>query len=318
MAFTDHPVDAYVFPQDGASSGISDFDADWQNAAYVGGLAKAETKNYTPEGVDVTPDFANSTFDVTSGLSFIEDTQDLAFRNWDDSEINRSGLWTEGYLSVMFFEGATGIPFETTTGENFVYLGWDRTDQNETFIRVADTENPPTIGVKIETIDAGANSSAPKNRVAGFEWEFLGKQSTNGAVSQADFSTIDNSYDEYKVKFIGVIGTATSTNVQLHCTVNNFTQKYWYRTTQNNTQGASNFDVFQGRPSHMEINGHLYLSQQGDKMTFDNRLTSNQEKQYAFSGGNVDSASTPIDSVQLDFTSGDIDGEWNIWARDTL
>jgi hypothetical protein len=319
MAFTDHPVDAYVFPQDGASSGISDFDADWQNAAYVGGLAKAQTTDYTPEGVDVTVDYANNTFDATSGLSFIEDTQDIEFRDWDDSEQVRSGLWTEGYLSVMFFEGATGIPLETTTGTNYVYLGWDRSDQNSTFIRVADTDNPPAIGVKIEAIDAGANSSAPKNRVAGYSWNFLGKHETGGFVGEADVQWPENGYDEYKVKFINVQGQGTSGGQQLHARINNVTSGYHFRTTQNNTGNSDRFKLLQGEGGEMHIAGHLYFSMDAGKWQYDNRLTSNEEKQYSFSGSNYNTSVNPLNSMQLFWGSGQsIKGEFNIWGRDRL
>jgi len=318
MAFTDHPVNAYVFPQDGASSGIDDFDADWQNAAYVGGLAKAETKNYTPKGVDVTPDFANNTFDATSGLSFIEDTQDIAFRNWDDSEQNRSGLWTEGYLSVVFFEGATGIPFETTTGENFVYLGWDRTDQNETFIRVADTENPPTIGVQIETINASANSSAPKNRVAGYQWEFLGRFSTNGFVTQADFAVPDGSFDEYKVVFKGVTGeTGLQKQKELFFFINNQTQIYWDTTLNGRRKNRNKIKPAQAKPSEVDIGGEMFLTFNGDGMQYENRTTGSEETPYSLRG-NTRVTISSFDSFQMNWGTGQIDGAWNIWARNQL
>jgi len=318
MAFTDHAVDAYVFPQDGASSGISDFDADWQNAAYVGGLAKAETKNYTPEGVDVTVDFANGTFDVTAGLSFIEDTQDIAFRNWDDSEQVRSGLWTEGYLSVVYFEGATGIPLETTAGVNHVYLGWNRTAQNDTFIRVSDTDTPPAIGVKIETIDASENSSAPTNRVAGYQWEFLGGFSTNGFVSVADFAVPDGSYDEYKVVFKGVTGeTGLQKQKELFFFINNQTQIYFDTTLNGRIKNRNKIKVAQARPDAVNIGGEMFLSFNGDGLQYDNRTAGGEETPYSLKG-NTRVTISSFDSFQSNWGTGDIDGTWNIWARDLL
>lgn len=319
MAFTDHTIDAYVFPQDGASSGISDFDADWQNAAYVGGLAKAQTADYTPEGVDVTVDYGNNTFDLSSGLSFIEDPQDIEFRDWDDSEQVRSGLWTEGYLSVMLVPSVQDIPLENNTSVNHIYLGWDRTAQNNTFVRVADTENAPTIGVKIETIDPVAGSSAPKNRVAGYSWNFLGKHETGGFVGEANVQWPENGYDEYKVKFIDVQGQGTSSGQQLHGRINNVTSGYHFRTTQNNSANVDRFKILQGEGGAMHIGGHLYFSMHGDRWQYDNRLTSNEEKQYSFSGQNYNTSVNPINSMQLFWSSGkDISGTFNIWGRNTL
>lgn len=327
MAYTDNKITAYIFPQDGASEGIDNTEADWNNAAYLGGLAKAKTENYAPQGLNISPDHINNNFDLSEGLAFLEDTENIDFRNWDDSEINRSGTWTQGYLLTVHTKSAANIPFQTTTGTNYIYLGFDRTannyanGQNNIFVRVADTEaDAPVQGFKIGEIDATTDDSVEQNRVAGYSWNYLGKKGTGGSyVSEADISIPDNSFDEYKVKFVAVDGDATSTGTTLTGTVNNHTANYWYRTTQNNTQGNSLYKLMQGRPSHMPINGHMYYSQKGGKWTFSNRITTNQEKQYAFAGGNVDgAATTPINSLQYSWNSGNIKGEWNIWARDVL
>lgn len=333
MTYTDYSVDGIVAPQDGGWSGINDDpDADWINAAISGALAKAQGSNYAPDGLSLTADHTNEEVSIGKGTAFIELEQNVDYRNFDDSEINRSRTWEDGLLTLYRLASAQTLGFETTTGINYIwvfynYPGTSATGQNETYIRIGtdkSTEDPATTdgypGILIGQVDAGADAVAvEKNRTAGYSWNFLGKQDTGGAyVSEASISIPDNSYDEYKIKFIGVLGDATSTGIELQARANNHNANYWYRTTQNNTQGGSLFKLFQGRPDHMTINGHLYCGMQ-DYFTFDNRLTSNQEKQYAFSGGNTSAAdTTPLNSLQFFYNSGNIKGEWNIWARNTL
>lgn len=317
MAYTDHPITAYVFPQDGASPGIGDPDADWQNAAYVGGLAKAQAKNYTPEGVDVTADFANNQFSITEGLSYIEDPQPIDFRDWDDSEINRSGTWTGGYLSVMHVKAESGIPFETTTGMNYVYLGWDRTSQNNAFVRVADDEaDAPTIGVKIENIDAGASSSLPKNRVAGHNWNFVKKYSASGVPSVT--LNVPEVYDEMRLKFLGVTGTATS-SVKLQSQVNG-TPNYYQRTTQGSNTQITNYWINHDIASRAEIRGEVFMSGRWDTTwSFDNRTTNRGGKYFGFSGWNDNVADNgELNEIFMEWGTGDITGEWNLWGRDNV
>jgi hypothetical protein len=320
MAFTDTDITAYAFPQDGASPGIADTDADWNNAAFLGALAKAKANNYAPQGLDIVTDHVNEQFTLTAGLAFIEDKENIPFRLFSDSEINRSEVWTTGYILMVETEEESNISFETTTGKNFVYLGFTRQAQNDVFVRVADDEaDAPSKSVKLGEIDASADSKREQNRVAGFQYEFLGKRSTNGFVNQADLAIPDSSFDEYKIKFINVEGDAASGNVTLLSRVSNVNSgSYFFRTTQNNTQQATRFKLYQGRPDRFGINGELFVSQKGGLFTFDNRLTSNQEKQFAFSGGSTDPAITPLSSLQLFFTSGQINAEINVWGRNNL
>lgn len=320
MAFTDYPTAGTVFPQDGASSGISDSDASWSNAAFLGLLAQAESSDYVSKGFDISPDYANNEVTVGSGVLYLEDSADISFRKFDDNEQTRSGLLDQGYLAVIFQSVDKTVSFENTSGVNYIYAGFTRSSQDSNFIRVADTEQTGDRLVEIARVDASSSDASEVNRVAGYGWNYLGKKGTGGNyVSEADISIPDNSFDEYKVKFVAVDGDATSTGITLTGTVNNHNAGYWFRTTQNNTQGNSLYKLMQGRPDHIPINGHMYYSQKGGKWTFDNRITTNQEKQYAFAGGNVDgSATTPINSLQYSWNSGKIKGEWNIWARDVL
>lgn len=334
MAYTDYAVNGIVAPQDGGWSGISDDpDSDWINAAISGALAKAEGADYAPDGLSLTADHTNEQVSIGKGTAFIELTQNVDYRNYDDSEINRSRTWEDGLLTLYRLDSAQTLSFETTTGINYIwvyytYPGATSTGQNETYIRIGtdkSADNPETTdsypSLLIGQADASTDSVAvEKNRTSGYSWEYLGKRGTGGSlVSEANISIPDNSYDEYKIKFIGVYGDSTSTSAELQAQVNNHNADYWFRTTQNNTQGSSIFKLSQGRPNHMTINGQLYVGMNGGYFTYDNRLTSNQGKQYSFSGGNTSPAdTTPLNSLQFSFNSGNIIGEWNIWARNTL
>lgn len=319
MAFTDYPVSAYVYPQDGSSSGISDFDADWDNAAYAGALALANTDNYSPQGLSVTPDYGANSFDVSDGLAFIRDDENIGFREFGDSEQTRSGTWTQGYLAVSEIEATSGISFETATGVNHVYLYFTRQAQNDVYIRVADTtaDKPANRFFKIAEIDAGATESAEKNRNAGLDWQYIGSHETGGLVNEADIPIVDNSYDEYRVKFVGVGGDYTSTDAQLLGTVNNG-GKYNFRTTQNNTRQKSFFKIQQSRPTDAAIGGYLFCSTHEGVWEYENSITGNIGKQYSFGGRDISGDATPFNSIQFSWNSGNIEGKWNIWGRNVL
>lgn len=318
MALTDYTPDGSVFPQDGASSGIANSDADWNNAAYLGLLAQAEASNYVSKGFSINPDYGSNEVTIGEGVAYIEDSENIDYRKHFDSEIAKSGTLDKGYLAFIFQSSSKTVSFEDNTGVNYIYIGFTRQSQDSNFIRVSDTEQTGDRLLKIAEVDAGAQSVSFKNRNAGFEWEFVNKHSTNGFVTEADIPVADNSYDEYKVKFIGVTGDNASTNTNLTGTVNNHAANYWYRTTQNNTQQASSYNVLQCRPSDTVINGQILMSTV-DQWTFDNRTTSNDEKQYSFSGHNKSPAdTTPLNSIQFSWASGKIKGTWNIWGRNNV
>jgi len=318
MASTDYTPDGSVFPQDGASSGIADADADWNNAAYLGLLAQAEASNYVSKGFSINPDYVNNEVTIGEGVAYIEDSENIDYRKHFDSEIAKSGTLDKGYLAFIFQSASQTVSFENNTGVNYIYIGFTRQSQDSNFIRVSDTEQSGDRLLKIAEVDAGAQSVSFKNRNAGYEWEFVTKHSTNGLVNQADVPIPDNSYDEYKVKFIGVTGDVNSTNTNLQGTVNNHSANYWYRTTQSNTQQSSHYDILQCRPSDTIIEGHI-LYTVGEQWTYDNRTTSNEEKNYSFSGHNKSPAdTTPLNSLQYEFNSGQIKGTWNIWGRNRV
>ena len=318
MASTDYTPDGSVFPQDGASSGIADADADWNNAAYLGLLAQAEASNYVSKGFSINPDYVNNEVTIGEGVAYIEDSENIDYRKHFDSEIAKSGTLDKGYLAFIYQSVSQTVSLENSSWVNHIYIGFTRQSQDSNFIRVSDTEQTGDRLLKIAEVDGGARSVSFKNRNAGFEWQFVNKHSTNGFANEANIPVADNSYDEYKVKFIGVTGDNASTNTNLLGYVNNHQANYWYRTTQNNTQQASRYNVLQCRPSDTVINGQILMSTQG-QWSFDNRTTSNEEKQYAFSGHNKSPAdTTPLNSIQFEFASGGIEGTWNIWGRDNV
>lgn len=319
MTYSDHSITAYVFPQDGAYQGIDDPDSDWQNAAYVGGLAKAQSKNYTPEGVEVTPDYGNNQFSISSGLSYIEDTNNIDFRDWDDAEITRSGTWTSGYLTVMHVKSQSNIPFQTTTGTNYVWLGFDRTSQNNAFIRVADTDtDAPSVGVKIEEIDAGATSSLPKNRVAGYNWNFMKSYEFNGATT----ATIDvptHSYDKIWVEFKRVTGTSSGgSNYTMDMVINGNTGGYYQRTTQGSNSGISAAWVTEAPPSSISMMGGVMMMGSWPNSgiwTWHNR-TPMAYKYFAYGGGNdTMTVGGQVDTIEFSWEYGDLVGGFNLWGR---
>lgn len=334
MVYTDYAVDGVVAPQDGGWDGITDDSkSDWINASYAGALAKAQGTDYAPEGFSLTADHTNEEFTIGKGTAFIELQQNVDYRNYDDSEIVRSRVWEDGFLTLYRLATTQTLSFETTSDVNYVwvfykYPGQNSDGQNDTHIRIgtdksaddpSNTDSNPSL--LIGQADAANDTVATeKNRVAGYSWNFLGKRDSGGSfISELDFTVPDNSYDEYKVKLIGVIGDGTSSGTEFRGRINNHNGNYTYRTTQSNTTGASYIRLAQVRPDRISINGTLYVSVDGGFMTFDNRLTSNQAKQYAFSGGNSSPPdTTPINSVQLYFSSGSIRGEVNFWGRNTL
>jgi hypothetical protein len=322
MAFTDTSITAYIFPQDSGFDGIANSDADWGNAAYIGGLAQAKGVDYAPFGLNITEDHTNEVFDISRGLAFIEDNTTIGARNFSDSEQNRSITWDQPFMTFMLVPAQTNIPFQTTTGTNHIWIYYTHGAQNDGQIRVSDTDGdtPSDPHLKIGTIDAANNNAATeKNRVAGYSWNFLGKYETDGFVGEADVQWPENGYDEYKVKFINVQGQGTSGGQQLQARINNVTSGYYYRTTQNNTANADRFRLMQGEGGEMHIAGHLYFSMDAGKWQYDNRLTSNEEKQYSFAGSNYNTTTNPLNSMQVFWGSGqNINGEWNIWGRDRL
>ena len=318
MAYTDYSTDGAVFPQDGASAGIGDSESDWNNAAYLGLLAQAETSDYAPKGFSVNPDYTNEELTLGKGVAYLNDEEDIAFRKHFDNEETKSGLLDQGYLAVIYQSVDKTVSFEALSGMNYIYVGFTRQSQDSNFIRVADNPQSGPRLLEVARVDSAAQSVSFQNRNAGYEWEFVNKHSTNGYVTEADIPVSDNSFDEYKVKFIGVTGDNASTNTNLTGTVNNHRANYWYRTTQNNTQQASTYNVLQCRPSDTSINGQILMSTT-DQWTFDNRTTSNDEKQYSFSGHNKSPAdTTPLNSIQFSWASGGIKGTWNIWGRNNV
>lgn len=317
MAYTDSTVSgAYAFPQDGASAGINDFDADWQNAAYVGGLAKAQGTDYVDTGMNISASGGTAT--VSPGLAFIEDTEAIDFRNWDDSEQVRSGTWTQGYLVAIAMEQSASVSLGSTDPQ-YIYLAFDRSAQNSVYLRSADSKSEaPTKSVLLGTVSIPGENPSPLNRQAGYSWQLI-KKTSQGFQNEFNFNIPSEfqDFDEYKVKFIDVQGQGTSGNQQLFMRFNGFTSGYWFRTTQNNTQNATKAKLLQGRGDQLYVGGHLYFSQAraGDDLSFDNRLTSNEEKQYAFAGHNV-LATGGLKSMNLYWSSGQkIAGAINVWAR---
>lgn len=321
MAFTDHTLsNGYVHPQDGSSSGIDDDNADWLNAVYLGAGYLAPGGDVAPFGYDVTADHTNEEATVGGGVAYIQVEDALNFREPDDSILFRSGEWNQPFVVFVYLSSSVTVPFETTEGTNYIWVSYDPSEQDNAFIRVADSESdePSTPSLLIEEIDAVDESQAPQNRVAGYSWQYLGKQSTNGSVDEAVVNIPDNSFDEYKIKFLNVTGTAIDENTIMYGRANDHNANYWHRTTQNNTQQAGRYPVLQGTPAEMTINGHIYYCVD-EEWTFDNRITTNHEEQYAYSGSNKSPAdTTPLNSLQYFWSAGQIDAEFNIWARNRL
>jgi len=318
MAFTDHAVTAYVYPQDGGSSGISDFDADWDNAATAGGLNLAETKNYAPKGLGITADHTNEQFSVGSGLAFIEDTADLDFRVYSDSEQSRSATWTEGLLSVLHLKPISGVSFQTTSAKNYVYLYYTRSSQNDAYIRVADSQSDaPTNGIEIGQIDAGGDTKRETNRVAGHSRNYIGKYSCSGA----DFIDINvpDTYDEIILKFQGVSGSYSGGRRKLFAQANGETG-YYQRTTQGSNTGITNFWLTHDYAARSNIIGEVVMTGRwpnSSTWSFSNKLTNRAGKYFAYAGWNDNMATGgTLDTIHLEWQSGTLTGTWALWGRD--
>lgn len=320
MAFTDTALtDAYVHPQGGSASGVSDNDADWLNSVYLGAGYLAPGGDVAPYGYDVTVDFAAGDITVSGGVAYLERDSTLPFREPQDTVLTRNGSWNQPFLAFIYMATSITVSVQTPGTTNYVWLYFTESSQNDAYIRVADSsaDEPSNPSLLIEEIDDGSNSQAPQNRVAGYSWDYLGKQSTNGLVTEATVNIPDQTYDEYKIKHIKVSGDGTS-STEFQATVNGHTANYWYRTTQGNTTGSSYVKVGQANPSDAYFNGQLYCSVK-NRWTFDNRIAGSHGKQYAFTGSNKSPAdTTPMNTIEFSWASGSIDGEWNIWARNTL
>ena len=316
MVYTDHPITGYVFPQDSGMSGIANSDADWANAAYIGGLGLAEASNYAPKGLGLTADHANESFTIGDGVAYIEDDTTIDFRDWDDSEQTHSGTWGQGFLSLYLIKSQSNIPFQTTSGTNYVWVYYTHSSQNDTYLRVADTSSdaPTQPSLKIAEIDASSDSQRETNRVSGHNWNYIGKYEANGANSIT--INVPEAYDEMKLKFIGVTGSDES-RARLRAQVNG-TPSYYQRTTQGSNQQITYFWANHDVPSRAEIHGELRMNGRWDTTwSFDNRLTNRAGEYFATSGWNDNVVNDgTLNEIWMEWAAGTITGEWALWGRD--
>lgn len=319
MAYTDHSITGYVFPQDSGFSGIANSDADWANAAYIGGLGLAETSNYAPNGLGITADHGAETFDLDSGVGYIEDTTTVGIRDWDDSELTRSADWTQPFLTLMLVKSQSGISFETTSGTNYLYIAYSHHSQNDSYLRVADTTNdePTDPSLQIGEIDASADSSREVNRVAGHNRDYIGKYTASAASSIT--INVPDTYDEIILKFQGVTGSYTGGRKRLQAQVNGQTG-YYQRTTQGSNTGISNFWLSHDYAARANIIGEVLMTGRwpgSSTWSFNNNLTNRAGKYFAYAGWSDSMAQDgTLDSIFLEWQSGTISGEWALWGRD--
>lgn len=324
MAFTDTSVAGHVYLQDGGASSIDDQEADWLNAAYLNSLAAAKGKNYAPYGFDVTADFTNNNFDLSAGVAYIEDTKDMPFRVWDDSEINRSDTLTLPFLTGTMTPDLTDVALQSTMGKNHVYVYYDWADgQDGTYIRVADTTADEPSGtditsLRLAVIDAGASSVLPKNRVAGYEWDFMKSYEFSGA-STATIDVPTHSYDKIWVEFKRVTGTSSGgSNYTMKMQINGNTGGYYQRTTQGSNSGISSAWVTEAPPSTISMTGGIAMMgswPDSGIWTWHNR-TPMAYKYFAFGGGNdTMTVGGQVDKIDLWWEAGDLVGGFNLWGR---
>jgi hypothetical protein len=329
MAFTDFEIDGAVFPQDAGWSGIGNSTADWANSAFIGGLALANGNDYAPFGLDFNPDFTNDTIQVLGGLAFIKDNTDILYREFSDSEQQLNGTWSQPFLVAIQTKDTANLAMQAPSGVNHIWLYYTHNTQNAVEIRIADTDadTPSDPNLKLGTVDAGANESTLVNRegISGGgdrAWTFLGSGGTGGSdVSTADITVPDPSFDQFKIEFedVGGTSTASGSGSVLFWRVNNVQSGYNFRTVGNTNRRKSKVKVAQGKASRMSMGGSLFVDTVGNEFTFDNRTTGNEEKQYAFSGANINPSSVlPMSSVQFFWSNGRINGTWNFYGRDKI
>lgn len=326
MVYTDYSVDSVVAPQDGGWDGISDDpDADWINAAISGALAKAQGTNYAPDGLSVAPDFANNQFTVGTGTAFLEITQSVDYRNYDDSEINRSRVWEDGFLTLCRLDTAQTLSLEATSASNYVWLfykypGTTATGQNDAYLRVADsqTDSPGHPAVMIAELDGGTETYRETNRVAGYKRNYLGKFECADANSFT--ITVPETYDEIILKFQRATGDYSGGRQRLYGRVNGLGTGYYQRTTQGSNTGISNFWLTDDYPARSNIIGEVRMTGRWpDTATwsFSNGLTNRAGKYFAYGGwnNNVSSGGT-LDTITLEWQSGLLTGTFALWGRD--
>ncbi|WP_276299521.1 right-handed parallel beta-helix repeat-containing protein [Halorussus lipolyticus] len=146
--------------------------------------ARDNSTDYVERGLEVTPDWANATFDITAGHAVLKD----GAKAYD-----------------VFADARSGLSLADSKGMNYVFLVMDSANQNAVqFVVNADKSQPSKPSLLVQTLDANAQSSSPVNRQPKAKFDSLGtgELKTDSQTGVADTFVTDTS--ELESAFAGL------------------------------------------------------------------------------------------------------------------
>lgn len=137
---------------------------DPNSAAHIGG-ALSHIAWGVLNGLSISGDQNNSNVTVSSGVALIENPQSASVQTTVQGSYNKT--W-HGQSVLPVSINSTTVPWDTSSGENHIYLDVDPTADNSVDVVVSSTQNPSELGnasLYLGYYDAGANSvSEPRSR----------------------------------------------------------------------------------------------------------------------------------------------------------